>query len=287
MELIKLTRDEFACLAKLVYDQAGIHLPESKMSLLSNRLRRRLRALGLDSFRAYYEMLRDPAGYDAELPHFLSAVTTNETYFFRNELLWRFFREEWIPQIAERKKGGAKSIRLWSAASSSGEEAYTAAICLEEALPRAAGWNIQIIGTDISPKVLKQAEAGVYNAYAVARTDKKTVSRWFDQEDDSFVLKQKVRDLVTFRPHNLRDPQRDGKFDFVFLRNVLMYFDLEMKKRVLKHVVDAVLPGGHLVIGDVDPVRSSKELSAMMTMEYEGPNRYYKPERVLAAARAK
>ena len=155
-QLSKLTPQEFRRIRSLIYDLTGIHLPDTKLTLLSNRLRRRMRELGLRTYKEYYELLQDPQRYQEELPHFLSAVTTNETYFFRNEALWRFVREEWIPSVVERKKRNpARVIRIWSAASSSGEEAYTTAICLSEVLgadlPR---WRITIIGTDISERVL-------------------------------------------------------------------------------------------------------------------------------------
>ena len=181
MILQKLTEAEFAQMAKLVYDRAGIYLPECKLSLLSNRLRKRLRALKLGDFADYYDLLRDRKRCAEELPNFLSAVTTNETYFFRNENLWKFFRNEWMPELVERKaKSLQKFVRVWSAATSSGEEAYTAAICLRESLPKFESWNVTIIGSDISERVLDQARAGIYNAYAVSKVRAATLRRWFE-----------------------------------------------------------------------------------------------------------
>ncbi len=279
VELLKLTDKEFADMAKLIYDRTGIHLPESKLSLLSNRLRRRLRELDLDGFRAYYDLMRDPVKCEEELPFFLSAVTTNETYFFRNDALWKFFRETWIPEVVEKKKKrGGKTIRLWSAASSSGEEAYTAAICMLECIRDAANWNITIVGSDISKRVLDRARDAKYNDYAVSRVSKAQMRKWFDVDGDTYHLKSDPRKLVRFQFHNLRDPMPNANFDFVFLRNVLMYFDDAMKLKVLDNVTAALVPGGHLYIGDVDPVRSSRTLNSAVKLNYCGPNLYQKPD---------
>lgn len=284
VELVKLTTAEFERLAKLVYERTGIHLPDSKLTLLSNRLRRRLRILNLNGFGDYYDLLRDPRRCEDELPHFLSAVTTNETYFFRNEALWKYFRGTWLPQLIKKKAARKLStIRIWSAASSSGEEAYTAAICLCDDLPDRAKWNVTVIGSDISQRVLDKARSGEFNDYAVSRVAPATMQKWFTQTNDVYRLKDDVRNLVKFQFHNLRDAFPHGNFDLVFLRNVLMYFDNEMKKTVLLNVTKALAPGGHLVVGDVDPIRQTPELHQSLTLDYAGPNLYQKPETVKAS----
>ena len=278
MELIKLTASEFKKIARLIYDRTGIHLPDAKLTLLSNRLRRRLRVLGLDSFASYYDLLLDKASCSEELRHFLSAVTTNETYFFRNERLWKFFREQWIPEIVELKKGKGRSIQIWSAASSSGEEAYTAAICLKEELVDFSSWRVSVVGSDISQDMIDRARAGVYNDYAVAKILPATLRKWFDKRDDDFVLKGSIRSMVSFKFHNLREPFSTNCIDLVFLRNVLMYFDLEMKKRVLVNVAGAIAPGGRLIVGDVDPIRNTPELRETLGMDACGLNLYRMPD---------
>jgi len=276
--LLKLSPKEFADMAKLVYTRTGIFLPKSKLNLLSNRLRRRLRQLNLESFRQYYELLLSEAGCKKELPFFLSAVTTNETYFFRNDALWNYLRETWIP---ERQRDAAatrtKSIRMWSAASSSGEEAYTAAICLRETLKDFSTWQITIVGTDISQKMLDHARAGVYNDYAMSKTPAGSLQRWFKKADDGYHLKDEIKRLVRFQFHNLRDVLAEKPFDFVFLRNVLMYFDEPMKQTVLGRITDATKPGGYVFIGDVDPVRSTPALRDTLDLDFLGPNLYRKP----------
>ena len=288
MELAKLTPAEFSKIAKLIYERTGIHLPDSKLTLLSNRLRRRLRSLQLDGFLDYYKLLRDPARCDDELPHFLSAVTTNETYFFRNDALWRFFREKWIPEIVERKRDTqGKSIRIWSAASSSGEEAYTAALCLREGLKDFGSWDVRVIGSDISRRILDRAKAAEYNDYAVAKMPPALLKKWFSEKDGTFSLKAEIRAMVSFQFHNLRDAFPNGRFDLVFLRNVLMYFDTAMKLKVLNTVTQSLAPGGHLYVGDVDPIRNTPELYQALTLDHKGPNLYQKPGPVTKSAAAR
>jgi len=277
VDLLKLSPDEFKKIAKVVYDRTGIHLEDRKLSLLSNRLRRRLKALNMDTFEQYRKHVESAAGFKEEEPHFLSAVTTNETYFFRNEQLWRFFESELVPDFVETKGKTKKEVRIWSAASSSGEEAYTTAIMLRELLPNFNTWNVKIIGSDISSKVLDMAKAGKYNAYAVSKTTPERIKKWFDKVGaDEFHLKPAIKEMVTFQFHNLRDDFPSGRFDVIFLRNVLMYFDIPMKKRVIDVVSKALADNGRLIVGDVDPIRTIPELSAHMTLSYQRPGVYQK-----------
>ncbi|MBI5862910.1 MAG: protein-glutamate O-methyltransferase CheR [Planctomycetes bacterium] len=269
-----LTPDEFARFASLVYDRAGIHLPPSKSGLLSNRLRQRLRALKIASFGEYYKRFTNAAFVEEELPYFLSAVTTNETYFFRNAQLWNTLGEKILPGILERNGRTARTLKVWSAASSSGEEAYTVGILLLERIPDAARWTISVVGSDISQKVLDRARTGLYNDYAVSRTTPARVSRWFDKVDGQYRVKDEVRKLVRFQFHNLRERFPSGGFDFVLLRNVLMYFDAEMKRKTIANVCEAVAPGGWLYVGDVDPIRTSSELVGCMPLQPSFPGFY-------------
>ena len=282
MESVKLTEKEFATFAKIVRERTGIHLEARKLSMLSNRLRRRLRALKLSTFAEYLHVLRDRRVCEEELPHFLSVVTTNETYFFRNEKLWDYIRNDWIPYIVEHRKR-AKAIRVWSAASSTGAEAYTVAICLHEAIPDFAAWRVQVIGSDISRRVLEAASEGEYDEYAIAKVPQLRRKRWFDAEGEKYRVKDELRKMVSFKFHDLREPFPNANFDLVFLRNVLMYFDLSMKLHVLQRVASALAPGGHLIVGDVDPIRHTPELNTNLTLDYVGPNIYRNPK----AGRAK
>ena len=282
LELVKLTTAEFEPIAKLVYYKTATHLPAEKLAMLSNRLRKRLRALKLDSFKAYYQIIQSDEGCEEELPHFLSAVTTNETYFFRNAQLWTFFREDLIPHFVATK-GKIRALRVWSAASSSGEEAYTTAIALRESLPECDKWNISITGSDISHRVLERARNGVYDDYAVAKMTPAQKKMWFIEREGAHQLKSEIKRMVKFVFHNLRDDFPHGRFDLIYLRNVLMYFDTAMKQRVLEVVSNALAPQGYLIVGDVDPIRTTPELNQSMTLEYRRPGAYQKPTTSSAA----
>lgn len=287
MKLLKLTPGEFKIITRVIYDHTGISLPETKLTLLSNRLRKRLQALELHTFKEYHSLISDHAKCQSELPHFLSAVTTNETYFFRNENLWKFIRKTWIPDIVKANVGKqTQSLRFWSAASSSGEEAYTMAICLREAISNINTWRIELIGSDISERMLERARTATYNDYAVSKTTQATLTRWFIHEDNAYTLKPEVRKMVTFRYHNLRDAYPNTQFDLIFLRNVLMYFDTPMKLQTLETVTNALAPGGHLYVGDVDPIRNTAELNQALKLDHLGPNIYRKPTQTPASVRA-
>lgn len=275
--LIKLTEKEFDQFAGLVYDRTGIHLEERKLSLLSNRLRKRLKALGMATFAEYYKHIVGVSAKSEEMSEFLSVVTTNETYFFRNDNLWVTFKDRLIPAFVEAKSPTNRSLRIWSAASSSGEEAYTTVISLLENLPDANQWDIRVVGSDISQAVLNKAKAAIYNDYAVSKMSKARITRWFDVKGQEFHLKPEVKKRVRFQFHNLRENFGGGGFDVIFLRNVLMYFDTPMKLRVLEVVTDALAKGGCLIIGDVDPVSSTSDLNESMTLTKSGPGMYYKP----------
>ncbi len=277
MLLQKLTEKQFKDIAKLVYDKTGIHLEDRKLGLLSNRLRRRLKALNMTDFAEYYRFINSDKGFKEEESHFLSAVTTNETYFFRNDQLWKFITDELIDHYIQTKKSGRKSIRVWSAASSSGEEAYTCAIVMRELLPNFSTWDVKIVGSDISNNVLDKAKAAVYNDYAVSKTSPERIKKWFVQKDGAYHLKDEIQKMVEFKFHNLRDSMAKGTYDLIFLRNVLMYFDVAMKKRVIDVVTEALAPNGRLIVGDVDPIRTISELSSHMTLEYLRPGVYGKP----------
>ncbi len=281
MQLTTLSQDTFERFAALVSERAGIHLAKEKLPLLSNRLRARLRALHIESFEAYYDRFSDAEFVEEELPFFLSAVTTNETYFFRNEKLWQTFETQLLPEFIERNATRNKTIKIWSAAASSGEEAYTCAICLLEGLPAGGAWRPQVVGTDISRRVLDRAAAAVYNDYAVSKMTPQRRDRWFTRTPEGYHLHEDARRIVRFQFHNLRDQFQPAIFDLVLLRNVLMYFDTEMKQRTIQVAQDAVAPGGYLFIGDVDPTRTSKELMSIMKLEPLTPGLYHKPQRSL------
>jgi len=278
MNQTRLTPDEFDRFTVIIHDTSGIHMPADKLALLSGRLRRRIESLGLDSFETYYRRMTDSMTRSLELPHFIAAVTTNETYFFRNESMWRHFSSSLVPYWMRTKKDSGRCLRIWSAAASSGEEAYTAALLLQEQLPDLHEWGIDIVGSDICEAMLSRAKAGLYSEYAISRVPGDLLARRFVRlPDGGFQLDASIRRMVRFQAHNLRDRSSAGRFDLVLLCNVLMYFDTPMKIRAIEVATEALAPGGHLYVGDIDPIRTLPELSSASDLQYVRPGVYQKP----------
>lgn len=257
MSLSQLAPQEFEEFQRLIYRVSGIRVPENKVMLLSNRIRRRVKVVGVESFGAYLKLLQSPAGV-SELDGFLTAVTTNETSFFRTESHFQWLQTGFVDDLRERAREGrhAKQIRIWSAACSSGEEPYTAAMCLAEARSKLIDWKIEIDGTDISETALSKAKSGSYDARSVEQIPEKLRKRYLNLEADAatWTVKEPLRQWVSVFRHNLmeRNPRRD--YDCIFLRNVMIYFSRESKQVVIDHLVHSLAEGGYLVIGPSEGV---------------------------------
>ena len=277
---LQLTKSEFKQMQELVYRHAGIAIGDEKVAMLSNRLRKRLKSLGMESYAEYYDLLKSCSPSDEEFSHFLSTVSTNETYFFRNERLWDYVGTDLIKHICQAAQGQSpKRVAIWSAACSTGAEAYTLAIVLKSKLPKFSEWRVQIIGTDISEKVLNIAREGIYEDHAMHEVGPQDRRRYFrhDPKTNKYQLKEDLRKMVAFGFHNLRDAFKQNHFEVVFLRNVMMYFDREMKERVLANVFSALRAGGLMITGDVDPLRDGSDLKDKSGLEYVCSNTYRKP----------
>ena len=252
MEPSQLSHEEFERFREFIWHLCGICIAENKLTLLTNRLKRRLRVTGIPNYQAYYYYLKSRDGA-AELPAFLDAITTNETSFFRTEKHFDWLSQEFVAEMLEhiRKREHDEMIRVWSAACSSGEEVYTIAICLEEARRRSPIWQFEILGTDISEEVLDRAKRGAYNLASIQNVSESLRKRYFESRDlpDILQIKPTIRDRVKFLQHNLLAAPPETSFDVVFLRNVLIYFNRESKQRVVDQIIKAIRPGGYLVIG--------------------------------------
>ncbi|MCP3903182.1 MAG: methyltransferase domain-containing protein [Planctomycetes bacterium] len=250
VKLEQLTRQQFDRFCDFIYRTSGIRIAENKQTLLSNRIRRRLRE-GQD-FEAYYQFLTSPAG-DGEIGQFIDAITTNETFFFRTDTHFQWFGDAFLGELIEAAQRGRRprSLRVWSAGCATGAEPYTLAICLRENLFRLRDWSLEIVGTDISDEALDAAREGWFRPRAVEAVNEKQRKRYFERsnEDDRWRVRDNLRDLVHFENHNLLEPMPRGPFDCVFIRNVLIYFDRESKAIVVEHLVNALAPGGYLVVG--------------------------------------
>jgi chemotaxis protein methyltransferase CheR len=234
----------------LIYEQTGISLRESKRIMLSNRLRRRIVALGLSGYSEYYDYLLSVKGRENELAHFIDAVTTNETYFFREKNHFKLLADTILPALLQRRR----MLRIWSAGCSTGEEAYTLRIIFEEGRGRLWPREAQagIIATDISRKVIAGAREGIYNERSLRFVPEQIRSRYFTANDNGFWrVSREIRQGVEFRVHNLlHEEPPEGPFDVIFCRNVLIYFDKDTQRKVVDgRFAAALAPRGHLFIG--------------------------------------
>ncbi len=257
MDLTKLTSGEFDRFRTFIYGETGIRLADGKITLLSNRIRRRLRELDIDSFEKYYNLLTQKK-LKGELEHFIDAVTTNETHFFRTGGHFDWFIDSFLPTIrteaSEKKRN--KSLRIWSAACSSGEELYTLAICVDESRHQFAGWKISLLGSDISETMISAARKGVFPNRSLDQTADERRSRYFAQlqDDAGWSIRSRLIDMCEFKRHNLLDPMTDEPFDCIFIRNVFIYFDKKSKEVAVQNLIHALAPGGFLVVGPADGI---------------------------------
>ena len=247
-----MSDEEFHLLRDCVYSHCGIFFDNASKYLLENRLSRRLVALNLTSFRDYYQYLRYNRRKDQELMDIMDLLTTNETYFFREAFQLKAFTDEIVPELLrEKSSSGNRSLRIWSAGCSTGEEAYTIAMLLH-GITELRGWKIEIVGTDISQRVLQHARRAVYGKSAFRATDDTYVKRFFVEQDDGLKVCEEIRDLVTISHLNLFETNRMvmlGKMDLIFCRNVIIYFDLTAKKRVVESFFNTLSDGGYLLLG--------------------------------------
>lgn len=234
----------------MVHKHTGITMTDQKKSLLQGRLRRRMRALSLQTYEDYLNYVEKNI---AEIQPFINIVTTNETSFFRTARIWEYFQLQFLPEWHKTNPG--KVLKVWSAASSSGEEAYTIGICCHEFKLKNPGFDFKITGSDISTNVLEEAGGGVYEGRSIEifrASNQLLFDKYLTKADDGFF---KVNDLLKkyteFRIHNLFDQPKDKKFfDIVFLRNVLIYFDSEDQEKVLKNISQSLQATGVLIIGE-------------------------------------
>jgi chemotaxis protein methyltransferase CheR len=249
-----ITDQEFALFQRLIKTLAGIHLSDAKKQLVFGRLRNRVRQVGLSSFEAYYAYVVSKKN-PTERQIVIDLLTTNETYFFREPRHFAVLRDEIIPI-----RSMARPLRVWSAASSSGEEVYSLAMVLADQLGMNPypGWSV--MGSDVSQKVLDQAEGGHYPMQRIdgipERYLKAFCLRGVGAQDGTLLIDQPLRNRVEFRRINLNDTLPDiGKFDVIFLRNMLTYFQNETKIEIVKRLLDVLQPGGWLIVGHSESVK--------------------------------
>lgn len=246
----KLSLDTFSQIRDLIYEQTGIHFQDNKTYLLENRLSPRLKACRCHSFEDYLNFLRFDAFRDREFTELYTVITTNETYFYRDEAQLDTFMKAMIPEVM-KTNGGTKQVRIWSAACSTGDEPYTLAVLLRD-YPALAGWTIDILATDISENVLEVARKGVYSSHSLRKVPPVILDKYFTGPREEKTLIPSVKQLVRFMNVNLYDRPRlklIRGMDIVFCRNCLIYFDERAKAQIVSDLRDALRPKGYLVIG--------------------------------------
>jgi chemotaxis protein methyltransferase CheR len=268
MNHLTLSDKEFTQFRTMIYDIAGISMSPAKKPLVSGRLAKRVKHHNLNSYDAYFQLLMKNGG-DGELQMAIDLLTTNETYFFREPKHFDFLRDRILP---ERKPG--KPFRLWSAASSSGEEPYSIAMLLADVLGDTP-W--EIIGSDISTRILERARSGLYAMERAEDIPKHYLSRFClkgtGTQDGKFLVAKELRNRIQYRQVNLNETlPKMGEFDVIFLRNVMIYFDMETKRQVVSRMIPLLNPGGHLIIGHSESLNGvTDELKVVMPSVYRKP----------------
>ena len=256
---------------KLIYAETGIWLGSSKTALLCGRLFRRLRTLGITSLQTYYECVVQPDQHE-ERARMIDAITTNETRFYREPRQFEFMVQRVFPRWrAEAERAlRPKRIRIWSAGCSSGEEPYTVAMLLARHLPADEGWDVRLLATDISNRVLEKARAGVYPIARSAELPKDLLHsfmlRGMAERKGEMKVRVEIQQMVDFRRLNLdrESDLNEGPFDAIFCRNVLIYFDAASKRRVVANLVRHLLASGVLFVGHAENLHSvSSQLQSL------------------------
>lgn len=242
---------EFNFISKLVGERTGIVLSPAKRQMVYGRLSRRLRQLNMTKFSDYCDMLT--SGHEEELIEFTNAITTNLTAFFRENHHFEHLKNTVLPDLI-RKNALKKRIRIWSAGCSSGEEPYSIAMCVREALPKSSGWDVKILATDLDSNMVERGKAGIYTSERVEGLSPARMKRWVKKgkgdKSDQVKMSEELRELISFKELNLMDDWPiKGPFDFMFCRNVVIYFNKDTQRILFDRYADLLAPKAPLFIG--------------------------------------
>lgn len=255
---LELSDQTFRQLTDFIYSNSGLRYDESSKYVIQRRLSPRVQELRLESFDKYYYYLMYHPNREMELEAIFDLITINETYFFREDRQLRAFREEIVPEVMNYRRD-MKTMRIWSAGCSTGEEPFTIAMLCKQ-IPQLQGWDVDIFASDISQKVIQTARRGVYGESSFRMTPEDTRQLYFDRTpDNKFRIKDDIRRMVTFGKVNLLDEQKTGIFselDVIFCRNVIIYFDLDAKKKVIENFYRKLRKEGFLLLGHSESLLS-------------------------------
>ena len=256
--VFEFTEADFTCIRQLVLKHTGINLAAHKRHFVYGRLRRRLKALGLDRFRDYCRIL---AGEDSdEVEHFTNAITTNLTYFFRDEYHFEYIAQQLIPAMMENHRNNGR-LRILSAGCSTGEEPYSLAITLRESIDSIDNMDVRILATDLDSNAVQTAATGIYPIERADGLDDERMRRWFMRgkggQRGMVKVSPELRRLITFKQLNLmHDWPMRGLFDIIFCRNVVIYFDRSIQIELFDRFADIMRPGAYLFIGPTENLNS-------------------------------
>jgi len=239
---------------KYIYDICGIYFQDNKKYLLESRLQKRIAFLGLENFDQYLDYVRYNPNKSSEMRYLYEAITINETFFFRNQPQLDALVMQIVPELAMNlKKTGRNKIRIWSAAASSGEEAYSIAMILTDLIkPKFPSLEFEIVGTDINNTMIDTARKGVYREYSIRNTPAYYLKKYFKTVDNTFEVDPAIRQMASFKVMNLYDDMSMKamlNFDVIFCANVLIYFDIKSKIKVVSHLYNSLYKSGYLFIG--------------------------------------
>ena len=249
-----MTPLEYDHLRKLLKERSGLVLSSDKQYLVESRLLPIVRKNGLATLGELVQRLKVP-NVEPLIVEVVEAMTTNESFFFRDKIPFDHFRETIVPALLAAR-ASQRRIRIWCAAASTGQEPYSLAMCVKEMAGQLAGWRVEIIATDLSLEVLEKAKAGVYSQFEVQRgLPIQLLVKYFTQIGETWQISPEIRSMVQYRPFNLLDDFGTlGRFDAVYCRNVLIYFDQTMKVDVLERIARMLESDGYLVLGAAETV---------------------------------
>jgi len=249
-----LTDDEFRLFSQLIYNESGIAIKDAKREFLQARLQKRLQFNQCNSYYRYYKFVTDKNQGSRELLDLVDSLTINETSFFRNRPQFNLFAEHVLPEL-KRKRSGDLKLRFWSAGCSRGQEAYSIAMSVLERLELPNAWDIKILASDISLRVLDSAQKGLYSEYEAETVSPEYLKAYFDKVESHYRIKPHVKKLVIFDYHNLKHNNGLVGLDAIFCRNVMIYFDRDEQKRLVEKFHKSLADGGYLFLGHTESLQ--------------------------------
>ena len=256
--MLEISVEQFQRLSQQIYQKLGLYFDERKIYFLKKRVEKRMEVLGIDDPRDYVFMVSYADKDGVEMQALANLVTTNETYMFREYDQLQAFANHCLPEVLSAKQArGQRTLRIWSAGCSSGEEPYTLAMIVQDVFPQAQSWDCEIVATDIDENMLQRVAAARYGARSVGDVPAEFRDKYLTQDGDEWVVRKRTAALVHARHLNLSDrmSMRSMRgFDFIFCRNVLIYFDDLSRKAVVDHFYNALNPGGYIFLGHSESV---------------------------------